>query len=77
MSRLYFLNPGGNLTETRAKAIGEGDARAMKFIKGKHADKPIDDLTLEELESLARETIREVTEGEITDDEIEIWSMSI
>lgn len=75
--RLYFLNPGGNLTETRAKAIGEGDARAMKFIKGKHAEKPIDDLTVEELETLARDTIREVTEGEVEDKDIEIWSMSI
>jgi proteasome alpha subunit len=77
LPRLFFLNPGGGITETRAKAIGEGDARAMKFIKGKHAEKPIDDLTLEELEILAKETIRSVTEDSIPDEDIELWSMSI
>ena len=30
---VYFLNPGGNFTKTRAKAIGDGDGKAMKFLK--------------------------------------------
>lgn len=71
--RIYFLNPGGGLVETRGKAIGDGDAKAMKFLKDKHKEKPIDDLTLDELKKLARETIEFTSDEPVTDDLIEIW----
>lgn len=73
--RVYFIHPGGGLSETRAKAIGDGDATAMKYIKQKHDEKPIDDLTVEELIALAKDTIKNVTQEELKDEDIEIWSM--
>lgn len=72
---VYFLNPGGAFTETRAKAIGDGDAKAMKFLKEKNGETNIDDLAKPELEELARETIKHVTEEDLTNEEIELWSM--
>jgi proteasome alpha subunit len=74
---VYFLNPGGAFTETRAKAIGEGDAKAMKFLKEKNDEKNIDDLNMEELIKLAQETVNHVTEEDLSNDEIEVWSMEI
>ncbi|MHA2091792.1 MAG: archaeal proteasome endopeptidase complex subunit alpha [Candidatus Kariarchaeaceae archaeon] len=75
--RVFFLNPGGGLAETRAKAIGDGDAKAMKFLKDKHNEKAIDDLTLDELVQLARETINYVADEELTDELFEYWSAGI
>ena len=75
--RVFFLNPGGGLAETRAKAIGDGDAKAMKFLKDKHNENPIDDLTVDELVQLARETINYVADEELTDDLFEYWSTGI
>lgn len=73
--RLFFLNPGGGIIESRAKAIGDGDAKAMKFIKGKNKEKAIDDYTLDELKQLAIDTIKHVIEEDLSEDDIEIWSM--
>ncbi|MCY3410389.1 MAG: proteasome subunit alpha [Candidatus Heimdallarchaeota archaeon] len=76
--RIFFLNPGGGLTETKAKAIGQGDAKAIKFIKDKHAESSIDDMSVNELIKLAQETIRHVLEEPtIPDEEIETWSISV
>jgi proteasome alpha subunit len=74
---VYFLNLGGAFTETKAKAIGDGDAKAMKYLKEQHDQKPIDDMTLEELEQLARDTVRHVTDEDLKDEEIEIWSITV
>ncbi len=73
--RLFFLNPGGGIIETRAKAIGDGDAKAIKYIKSKHAEKPIDDYTHDELVQLAKDTIKEISDEPIEDKDIELWSM--
>ncbi|MHA2172089.1 MAG: archaeal proteasome endopeptidase complex subunit alpha [Candidatus Kariarchaeaceae archaeon] len=75
--RVFFLNPGGGLAETRAKAIGDGDAKAMKFLKDKHNEKAIDDLMLDELVQLARDTINYVADEELTDELFEYWSAGI
>ena len=75
--RIYFLNPGGGLVETKGKAIGDGDAKAMKFLKDKHKEKAIDDLTLEELQQLARETIEFTSDEPITDDNYESWARGV
>jgi 20S proteasome alpha/beta subunit len=77
LPRVFFLNPGGGLAETRAKAIGEGDAKAMKFLKDKHAEKPIDDLSIDELVQLARDTINYVADETLPDDLFEVWSKEI
>lgn len=74
---VFFLNPGGGLHETRAKAIGDGDAKAMKYLKEKHRENPIDDLSVDELKKLAKETIDYVSDEEITDDMFEVWSQGI
>lgn len=74
---VYFLNPGGAFTETKGKAIGDGDAKAMKFLKEKNGEKPIDDMTLEELIELAKATIRHVAEEDLADEEIEIWAKAV
>ncbi len=74
--RIFFLNPGGGLVETKAKAIGQGDAKAIKFIKEKNTETPIDDMSVSELETLAKDTIKYVMEDQsLTDDDIEIWSI--
>jgi proteasome alpha subunit len=75
--RVFFLNPGGGLAETRAKAIGDGDAKAMKFLKDKHNETPIDDLVLDDLVQLARDTINYVADEELTDELFEYWSAGI
>lgn len=75
--RVYFLNPGGGLTESRAKAIGDGDAKAMKFLKDKHKEKPIDDMSLDELKTLAKDTIDFVADETLADDLVEIWGMEV
>ncbi len=49
----------------------------MKFLKEKNETKNIDDMTIDELIDLAKETIRHVSEEELNDDEIEIWSKSV
>ena len=73
--RVFFINPGGGLAETRGKAIGDGDAKAMKYLKDKHKEKSIDDMTLDELQLLARETIEFVTDEKLDDDNLEIWAL--
>ena len=76
--RVFFLNPGGGLIETRGKAIGDGDAKAVKFIKEKNTDTPIDDMSLSDLEQLARDTIRHVSDDpNLEDKNIEIWSINV
>ncbi|OLS19682.1 MAG: Proteasome subunit alpha [Candidatus Heimdallarchaeota archaeon LC_2] len=75
--RIYFINPGGGLTETRAKAIGDGDAKAMKYLKDKHKEKPIDEMTVDELQQLARDTIEFVTDEKLSDDMLEIWASEV
>lgn len=72
--RVFFINPGGGLAETRGKAIGDGDAKAMKFLKDKHKEKPVDDLTLDELKQLAKETIEFVSDEKLDADKLEIWA---
>ncbi|MDH5402927.1 MAG: proteasome subunit alpha [Candidatus Heimdallarchaeota archaeon] len=74
---LFFILPGGALIESRAKAIGDGEPKAMKFLKDKHKEQSIDTLKIPELEKLAMETLNFVSDGELPDDEIEIWSMGI
>ncbi len=69
--RIFFVNPGGGLSETRAKAIGYGDAKAMSYLKEHYKE----DLTLEEIIQLAKDTIKQ-TSDDVQDDEIEIWSIS-
>ncbi|MCE7736347.1 MAG: proteasome subunit alpha [Candidatus Heimdallarchaeota archaeon] len=73
--RVFFINPGGGLAETRGKAIGDGDAKAMKFLKDKHKEKPVDDMTLDELKQLAKETIEFVSDEKLDDDTLEIWAI--
>jgi len=75
--RIFFLGPGGNLIETKAKAIGDGETKAIKYMKEKDGEKSIDDLNVSELETLARDTIRHVLEDpNLSDDQIELWSIS-
>jgi len=75
--RVYFLNPGGGLIATRAKAIGDGDAKAMKFIKDKNKEKSVDDMNLAELKTLAKETIDFVADETLADDMVEIWGAEV
>lgn len=74
--RVFFINPGGGLAETRGKAIGDGDAKAMKYLKDKHKETSIDDMTLDELKKLAKETIEFVSDGTLDDDTLEIWGQA-
>lgn len=76
--RIFFINPAGVLAETRAKAIGSGDAKAIKFIKEKNSEKSLDDMTVDELKQLAKDTIRHVLEDpSLTDDDIELSAMEV
>ena len=80
--RIYFVNPGGGLLETKAKAIGHGDGVAMSYLKDHYRT----DMTLDEIVQLAKDTIRQ-TEGdqimgdketkELSDEDIEIWTISV
>ncbi len=80
--RIYFVNPGGGLLETRAKAIGHGDGVAMSYLKEHYKE----DMTLDEIIQLAKDTIKQ-TEGdqtigdkeikELSDEDIEVWSISV
>lgn len=80
--RIYFVNPGGGLLETRAKAIGHGDGVAMSYLKEHYRE----DMTLDEVIQLAKDTIKQ-TEGdqtvgdkeikELSDEDIEVWSISV
>ncbi len=67
---IYYVYPGGGLTETNAKAIGSNDSAAMEYLKSNYKE----DLTLEELIELAKNTIKNSSEG-ITDELIEVWSI--
>ncbi len=73
--RIYFVNPGGGLFETKAKAVGSGDIQAMEFLIANYKD----DLSLNELIKLAKQTISNAVakdEGSDSFDpekDIELW----
>ena len=68
-----FVNPGGGVIATKAKAIGEGENQAIKYLKEHYKD----DMTLEQLKELAKATIREVVKDpELPDEQIEMKALS-
>ena len=66
--QVYFVNPGGGITSCKAKAIGDCEAEAIRYLRDNYTF----DLTLEELEKLAVDTVRASSKSEIPDEEIEI-----
>lgn len=76
--RIYFVNPGGGLWESKAKAVGSGDAKAMQYLIEHYKE----DLNMDELKDLAKKAIRhatsstEIKNNETADDsDIEIWTI--
>jgi len=51
---LQFVDPGGSVASCKAKAMGEGDSEAIAFLKEKYKD----ELTIEEMTEIAKESIR-------------------
>jgi hypothetical protein len=49
----------------------------MKYLKDKHKEKSIDDMTLDELKTLAQETIEFVSDEKLADDMLEIWAQGV
>ena len=57
--KIYFINPGGGLWESKAKAVGSGDAKATEYLSKYYKD----DATIEELEKLAKDSIKFAASG--------------
>ncbi|MHA1304265.1 MAG: archaeal proteasome endopeptidase complex subunit alpha [Candidatus Heimdallarchaeaceae archaeon] len=70
-SALYYVDPGGGVISVKAKAIGEGDTEAISILKEKYNE----DLTIEELENLAKEVIKKIVKDEL--DEGNIMTVAI
>ena len=68
---LYFVDPGGGIFSCKAKAIGEADQEAIDHLKEKYQE----DMTVEDMVNLAKETIRKVAsigDDELKDEEIDV-----
>lgn len=71
---LQFVDPGGGVVSCKAKAIGEGDSEAIAYLKEKYNE----DLTIEEMVQIAKETIRKASrEAEIPDENIAIETIPV
>jgi len=75
--RIYFVNPGGGLFETKAKAVGSGDIQAMEYLIANYKE----DLSIDDLVKLAKDTIIHAVGNEESNDkfdenkDIEIWTI--
>jgi proteasome alpha subunit len=70
LPKIYFVNPGGGLWETKGKAVGAGDSKAMQYLMSNYKE----ELNMEELITLARDTIKHAS-GTTDEKEIEVWSI--
>lgn len=68
--KIYFVNPGGGLWETKGKAVGSGDSKAMQYLLSNYKE----DATIDELVTLAQDTIKHAA-GITDDEEIEVWTI--
>lgn len=62
--QLQYIDPGGGVVNCKAKAIGEGDSKAIELIKDKYND----ELTIKEMKELIKEVIKKVAGEEDIED---------
>ena len=69
---LYHTDPSGTFSEWQAKAIGGGDQGAQTMLQEQWSR----GITLEEAETLALSTLKEVMEEKVSDQNVEIASVT-
>ncbi len=73
LPEVVFVNPGGGVISCKAKAIGDGETVAIKYLKEHYKE----DMDLEQLKELAIATIREVAnDPNLPEDQIERWFLT-
>ncbi|UJG44845.1 MAG: archaeal proteasome endopeptidase complex subunit alpha [Candidatus Heimdallarchaeum endolithica] len=72
-SSLYYVDPGGGVISVKAKAIGEGDTEAISILKENYKE----DLTIEEMETLAKDVIKKIVKDEVDEKDIMVVSIPI
>ncbi len=70
---VMFVNPGGGVIGCKAKAIGDGETVAIKYLKEHYKE----NMDVDQIKELAIATIREVVnDPELPLDQIELWSLT-
>jgi len=70
--QLYYADPSGTFALYKAKAIGSGGEGAQSTLQEQYSDT----MSLEEAEVLALSTLKQVMEDKLTDDNIDVASVT-